>query len=312
MKNKEREAYQLSQYVIDHDLYDDVCKASRTANIKDHPKPPAEDEITRCLREVKTKGTISVTSVFACRIWLDILSIPENDVGRGHKELLKAASMVSSSINATGIFSEEVAMPVCWLTKDSNLPLRIETRCRMWISMSPMSMMKRDNIAKLPRGWDREPNFEGLDMSQNREESKLATYTKEQQNTAKRSNLRGVELPKNPKFTSMSSTVMKVPDGFDPRDPAVMEQLRIKALTEAGIDDHSPVSAEHEENARRLDVKPITPHRDANFFFTHNPVYCGTVALVSCLPRIKTPKTPFIEAIDCSLRSELFCEPGTL
>lgn len=113
MGNKGREDYRLSQYIIDHDLYDDVCKASQTANLKEHLKPPAEDEITRSLREVKTNRVISVSSVFACRILLDILSALKDEVGRAHQKLLSVASKVSTTIKSTSIYSDDVTMPVC-------------------------------------------------------------------------------------------------------------------------------------------------------------------------------------------------------
>ncbi|KUJ16293.1 uncharacterized protein LY89DRAFT_79101 [Mollisia scopiformis] len=99
--------------------------------------------------------------------------------------------------------------------------------------------------------------------------------------------MRGVELPKNPKFTSITSEVLSVPYNLqdasryfdsDEIDPAMSDIIRTRLLAAAGLNDDA-VSAEHQATAKRLNIKPISPNRDVNLFFTHNPTYCGSVAL---------------------------------
>lgn len=69
--------------------------------------------------------------------------------------------------------------------------------------------------------------------------------------------------------------MVRIPKGYDgPLDKATIDSF---IRTELGIEDEPPTE-EHQENARKLNIKPIKPHPDPEFIISHNPVYCGTVA----------------------------------
>jgi hypothetical protein len=56
MNKKEKENALLSQFMMDHDLYDDnLCKSQKEHGLSEHP-PPAEDEQSTGLRKTTTDG----------------------------------------------------------------------------------------------------------------------------------------------------------------------------------------------------------------------------------------------------------------
>lgn len=61
-------------------------------------------------------------------------------------------------------------------------------------------------------------------------------------------------------------------------NPALEKHLR-KTLVESGqLPDNKPVSAEHEENARKLNIRPIKASKDCSFYTKSNPVSCGLLS----------------------------------
>jgi hypothetical protein len=60
-----------------------------------------------------------------------------------------------------------------------------------------------------------------------------------------------------------------------------MDEESLKALikNQLGETDMEPPSAEHEENARKLDLRRIKPRDDAEFIMSHNPVYSELLTL---------------------------------
>ncbi|KAJ8060324.1 hypothetical protein OCU04_010658 [Sclerotinia nivalis] len=80
----------------------------------------------------------------------------------------------------------------------------------------------------------------------------------------------------------MSMVALRVPKSAFRLDGSIdrvwQEKLMENARAESGIDDE-PCDPQHGENARTLDLRMIRPHKDMDFIFTHNPVYCGMMAL---------------------------------
>lgn len=269
MRNKQKEDAFLSQYMIDHVLYAETCP-----HIQKHMpgSVPPGDEITRCLREVEVQDVVSVASVFACQILLDLVGILGDDVSRGYRDLQDMAVKTGKVLHSTGTFSHDISLPVCWLARDQELPWRLSTLCNKWVKSNPLPFLKKEKTDSLPPGWEAQTNFDELEIVED-EDVHSIIYTKEQQNIAKSSDLRGVELPKVPKFTSLEATLVRVPEGMD------MEEFRAKLMREEGIDENDPEVIQNRANAERLGAKYLQPNPDMEFFFTHNPVYCGTVAL---------------------------------
>ena len=68
-----------------------------------------------------------------------------------------------------------------------------------------------------------------------------------------------------------------MPAGYDgPLDHASLQSMARKAT---GLEEDEPPSQEHEDNARQLNLRRIRPNNANDFIFSHNPMYCGTVAL---------------------------------
>lgn len=69
-------------------------------------------------------------------------------------------------------------------------------------------------------------------------------------------------------------SLIRIPEGYGPVDKATLASF---VGTQLGLGDEPPTE-QHEENARKLNIKPIKPNPDPEFIITHNPVYCGNVA----------------------------------
>ena len=61
-------------------------------------------------------------------------------------------------------------------------------------------------------------------------------------------------------------------------DPELRAHLTEGLVASGYVPDAEPPSQEHEENARKLNIKMIKPPQDLEFIFTTNPIYCGLVS----------------------------------
>jgi hypothetical protein len=89
----------------------------------------------------------------------------------------------------------------------------------------------------------------------------------------KKTDLCGVQLPTDPKFTSVRSKLIHIPPSYS--GPTNQKSLHALMQKELGAE----VEAIHEENAKNLNIRMIRLSDDLNFLSTHNPVRCGIIGM---------------------------------
>ena len=97
MPEKEDEDRILSQLIIDQHLWRTIRETTRQLH-QDYP-PPVEDELSIGLERLMLEGEITVATVFAARIYLDIQKIMKDKVGNGLKDLLATTSDIDRIMN---------------------------------------------------------------------------------------------------------------------------------------------------------------------------------------------------------------------
>ncbi|ESZ92597.1 hypothetical protein SBOR_7014 [Sclerotinia borealis F-4128] len=295
MNKKEEEDALLSQLMMDLDLFDLFNKTMKNNGLG-HYAPPAEDALSAGLRQLKMEGVISVSLVFASRIFLDLHDILGNKIVTGRRELKATGNRIEKFLEPTGVQSHPgEGESYLWLPKDTTLLKQIIDINYRWTDKSKFEMMKMIFVKQegcSESNWGKMGNSVPMNAVAegpvNRpkpmiiEKSSGQAHSQLDAEKVKQASLRGTKFPEKPKLTNMSMTAMRVPnDAIRPDgsiDPAWEEKLMAHARTESGVDDE-PCDPEHEENARKLDIRMIKPHQDMDFVFTHNPVYCGTMAL---------------------------------
>ncbi|KAF7869865.1 hypothetical protein EAF04_004649 [Stromatinia cepivora] len=279
MNKKEEEDALLSQLIIDLDLFDLHNKTLKDNGLGQYA-PPAEDALSAGLRKLRMEGIISVSLVFASRIFLDLYDILGSKINMGRRDLDSTGNWIGKVLEATGIFSG-AGEAYLWLPKDITLVKQIAEINFRWIDKLKFAMMK-DMFIKQQGCF--EPNWGNtgppapmnavIEGPVNRSKPTAVgtpsrqSHSQLDSNKVKQANLRGVKFPEKPRLTNMSMATMRVPESA----------LMAHARAESGIDDE-PCDPQHGENARKLDLRMIRPHKDMDFIFTHNPVYCGMVAL---------------------------------
>lgn len=297
MDKKEEEDALLSQLMMDLDLFDFYNKTVKDNGLGQYA-PPAEDALSLGLRKLRTEGIISVSLVFASRIFLDLQDILGSKIALGRRDLDRTGNGIQKIMEATGCFSGS-GEAYLWLPKDAIFMKQIPEINFRWIAKlegkTRFAMMK-DTFMKtqgvLEPDWGKMGAPEPLNVVSEGpvnqpkptaiDSSPGQAYSQLDSNKVKEVNLRGVQFPESPKLTNMSTIHMRVPNGAirpdGSIDPVWKEKLMAHARAELKIDDE-PCDPEHGENARKLNLRLIKPHEDMDFIFTHNPVYCGMMAL---------------------------------
>lgn len=225
MAKKEHEDEILTQLLLDLVLADTLKKESKgLGQDAQRYAPKMEDEFTNSVRPLWTEGRVTVQSVFASRIVLNILDLYKGTPKFYHR-LLDAADSTEKSfdffVDSEGIM--DTGGGVRWLTKDTGLLMEIYELLRLQIRDTPFQYMKQNML-----------------------ESQSAHSTS--------GSMDWDELP-----------------------PEI--QVEITERRRARGDDTRPPEPEHVENARRLNIQMIKPAEALDIVFTHNPLFCGTLAL---------------------------------
>ncbi|KAI9053040.1 hypothetical protein LZ554_003310 [Drepanopeziza brunnea f. sp. 'monogermtubi'] len=296
MNKKEQEDVLLSQYFMDLALYDKFSAMCKERKAAENP-PPAVDELSKGLRALLRDGIVTVSRVFAARILLDLQDILKEDVGKGHQYLTSIAKNAQRALDSTGVLSGS-DNAICWLAKDAHLVRELWELNSIWtvgphFSAWKTLMIQAGSLSDPERGelvdggtdlslnsqalsWSTQPRSTRLE-SQSTEPS-LSGYSTEDRSKAKGANMRGVKLPTDPEFTTVRTAVTELPSGY--KGPFDQETLRKWMRDKVGWeDDGVPVSQEHEENARRLDLRLLDPNLGPDFVLTQNPIRSGTLAL---------------------------------
>lgn len=132
MKKYEEEDKLLSQLLLDITMIDDFKRQMKQIGKKGHTEltmygaPPVDDILSNYMRELWKAGEVSATSVFAARLWLDII-----DVNQGAPNTTAILTCEGETVqSAFGFHVDDqgvldTAEGVRWLAKDNHLLLGI-------------------------------------------------------------------------------------------------------------------------------------------------------------------------------------------
>jgi hypothetical protein len=141
MNKKEKEDELLSQLMMDLDLYDAVLQTLRKHN---SGRLPAQNELIYGIQKLGKDGNISVWLIFAARLFLEIEDLLGKTVKRGFQDLQSNAREIEAEIKSTDVFPDsDVAKPVCWVTKDSDLPLKLFRTSSIFVTREGFQAMRK-------------------------------------------------------------------------------------------------------------------------------------------------------------------------
>ena len=289
MDKKEEEDKILTQFIVDHHFWSEF-----KINIEKIRKPaqdaPMEDEFSKGLENLTRNGVLSVALVFAAQIYLDIQAIMGQEVGNGHRDLLTLTKEIDDTMNLKDVGGawDVGGSGERWHEKDVSVVLRIKQVSLDWILRNPLPELKKYALAKNAfedsesEDCSEDPSIPEINLpgrhTQGPKELKnsktqLSRGTGEFKTTQAKH-----KPPKNPEFSTVSVGFHKIPKDFN-GTKVDRNRLITQRLVDLGhLPDAGGPSEEHEENARRLNIKPIKPSEDLKFLFTSNPIYCGLVA----------------------------------
>ena len=278
MDKKEQEDLVLSRFIIDRQLWNTFKEAGSDLVTP----PPLEDEFSQGLDRLTKEGVLSVALVFEAQVFLDIQDIMGDDVKRGHQDLLRTTNKIDKIMNLKAVNGmwDVGGSGERWHEKDVDAVLRIKLTSMYWILDTPTNAfqkLKEYQLAASDTDNEKSPQRLGPDNTpQYRAPPKQAEMPAGL--GAERLRDSTTRSLKNPKFSTVSMNVHRVPEGTDARDPEVQRLLRKQLVEEGALSDEGPVDPKHEETARRLDIKMIQPSRDPHFLLTTNPIYYGLVS----------------------------------
>ena len=277
MDIREQEDLTLSRFIIDRQLWN----TWRAAGSKVFSPPPPEDEFNKSLDRLTKEGILSVALVFEARVFLDIQEILGNAVKQGHQDLLRTTISIDKIMNLQEVNGayDVAGTGERWHERDVDVVTRIKLTSMYWILDTPANAFSKFKEHQLATASDDEELFETLEPSKSRQHASPPQRADipvgvgaEKVRDPMTKNLR------NPKFSTVSMKVHRVPEGADARDPEVQRKLT-KQLVDAGeLPDQEFVDPQLEETARRLKIKMIQPSKDLSFLLTTNPIYCGLVS----------------------------------
>lgn len=278
MNRKEQEDLTLSRLIIDRRLWN-TWKVPGTKRLC---PPPPEDDFSQSLDRLMNDGVLSVALVFEARIFLDIQDIMGDDVKRGHQDLVRTASAIDKVMNLKAVNGtwDVGGSGERWHARDVDVVMRIKNTSDYWILDTPTNafpMFKQYQLAGTsPEG---EESFQPPrpDMFPQLEHT-ASQVDKPKESGAKTPQASKVMPSKNPRLSSMSTSIHKIPEGMNPHSPEFERVMREQLVEEGALPDDKPVDPEDEETARKLNIKMIRPSEDLHYLFATNPIYCGVVS----------------------------------
>lgn len=274
MNRKEQEDLALSRYIIDRQLWNTWKEGGSQLSTP----PPLDDEFSVSLDRLTKEGVLSVALVFEAQVILDIQDIMGDDVQRGHQDLLRTTNAIDKIMNLKAVDGEwDVGgTGERWHERDVDAVMRIKSTSIYWILDTPTNAfpkLKEFQMANSASENDEPLQTLGPDLLP---KHGLPPPQADQPEGSGAERLRA--SIRNPKFSTVSMSILQAPEGAGARDPEVQRLLR-KQLKDAGkLSDEQPEDPEYEETARRLNIKMIQPSKDLHFLLTTNPIYCGLVS----------------------------------
>ena len=278
MDRKEQQDLTLSRFIIDRQLWNTWREVGEQVGKELPAQPPPEDEFSKALDRLTKEGVLSVALVFEAQVFLDIQDIMSDDVKRGHQDLLRTTNEIDKIMNLKAVNGawDVGGSGERWHERDVEAVLRIKMTSMYWILDTPVNAFPKLKEYQLT-----------TNTSENEESIDLGSDTSLQHEVSPQQ----ADIPegsspeesrdsasKNPKFSTVSMNVHRIPKNIDVRDPEVQRLLRKNLVAAGQLPDEGPVDPKHEETARKLNVKMIQPSKDLNFLFTTNPIYCGLVS----------------------------------
>ncbi|KAF7903320.1 uncharacterized protein EAF01_006369 [Botrytis porri] len=292
MDKKEKEDALLSQLIIDLDLFDIYNRLTKEDVVRGPAlyAPPAADALTAGLSKLKVEGHISVTVVFASQIFLDLNEILGDDITEGRKDWERLASKSQSSLDSCLYLPKDTASGYCWNPNDLHTLKKILEINSRYTDSTMFKKLKDCFVDENCPGpdWGKVIYNESTSTTSlvNRLDqyssstSVLQPMASKKTHCTEKGNLPGVQFSKDPVLTN---TYTRFPvrailsDGRLARDWSKKRLIRIGAVTKVGnTETHNQQLI---KRFRQLDIRLIRPHSDSLFFYTHNPVYCGMIAL---------------------------------
>ncbi|KAF7872868.1 uncharacterized protein EAF02_008939 [Botrytis sinoallii] len=274
MDKKEKEDVLLSQLIMDLDLLDEYNKFTKNEEYQAPAQyaPPAADALTSGLLKLKDEGNISVTVVFASQIFLDLNQILGDNIREGREDWERLVSKRQRSLDSCLYLPKDTASGHTWSPNDIHTIKKI--RRFLQFCSGPDWGKVYDNESTSTTG-----SFNRLDQESS-SASVLQPIASKNTYCTEQGNLPGVQFSKD---LVLTNTYTRFPewgilwDGRLAYDWSEKWLVRIGAVTKAG--NTETCNQQLIEGIRQLDIRLIKPPSDPIFFYIHNPIFCGMVAL---------------------------------
>ncbi|TGO38949.1 hypothetical protein BHYA_0064g00450 [Botrytis hyacinthi] len=292
MDKKEKEDVLLSQLVIDLDMFDTYNRLTKEDGSRGPAlyAPPAADVLTSGLQKLRNEGHISVTVVFASQIFLDLNEILGDNITAGREDWGRLACKGRRSLDACLWLPKDTASGHWWDPGDFHMIKKINEINSRYTDYTMFRKLKeclaKSNCSESNWGIVNDNESTSTMSLVNRLDqgssstSVLQPTASENTYRPQQGNLPGVHFSKD---LVLTNTYTRFPEcGFRSNGRLTHDWSKkwlasIGALTK-------PSNAETNnqqliEGVKQLDIRLIKPSGDSLFLYTHNPVYCGMIAL---------------------------------
>jgi hypothetical protein len=212
-------------------------KHTSTSDLHANLLPAFDDIFTDTMRPVWKQGKVTMRSVFAARVMLDILDICPHFDGKTllHDEGHRQHEYFEFYVDSEGAL--DMRSGFRWLARDMNLVMEIYSRIKQQML---------------------EPTFPHL------KEMMLA------QDDAAHAAQQNMPRPTEEDLKNYAPN-------------RIVKQTLSGSLQPRILDDRPDLDEEtkqrYDENAKKLNLQPVRPHRDTHLYLNKNPLYCGTLML---------------------------------
>lgn len=201
------------------------------------------------------------------------------EVERGYQDLLRTTRKIEEIMNLKVVDGawDVGGSGERWHERDTDIIMRLKMTSMYWILDTPTNVYPHLKKSML----DNAPPQGGAPFG-----NAMPNRPRASENTARESPVfassriskaskSSKKPPKIPKFSTVSMNIHRIPEGMDMNDPNFEQTMRGQMVESSELPDEEPVDPQYEENARKLNLKPIGPSADLKLSFTANPVYCG-------------------------------------
>ena len=136
----------LSQLLMDMSLEDELWP--KVSNLTRRRKPPASDELSKGLYNLRHEGEVSTWIVLAARVLLDIRDIMGKDISRGHREQVAAGLAAFKTLDLRIDEAESLASSgKGWTREDGQHIVDLCTTLQYWTVNDVFPDLKQDFLA---------------------------------------------------------------------------------------------------------------------------------------------------------------------